>query len=114
MWSNPLATTPYRQKGKGHVERFNRTLLSMLRTLPKEHISDWKSHVNKVVHAYNCTKHESTGYSPFFLLFGRSPRLPIDIVCGNSDAIEGSSHRMYVKKWTECMQEAYKMMTERH
>ena len=32
--------------------------------------------------------------------------MPIDVVFGNTDATEGSSHRMYVKKWTKCMQEA--------
>ena len=96
-------------EGNGQVERFNRTLLSILRTLPKKHKSDWKSH-DKVVHAYNCTKHESIGYSPLFLLFGLSHRLPIEIVFGNTDATEGNSHRMYVKKSGSIVQFAFSAM----
>ena len=72
----------------------------------KKYKADWKIHVNKVVLAYNCTKQESTGYSPFFLLFGRSQRLPIDIVFGKTISSDDSSQRAYVQKWTECMQEA--------
>ena len=101
-------TTPYHAAGNGLTERFNRTLLSMLRTLKKDYKSDWKSHVNKVVHAYNSTKQESTGFAPFYLMFGRSPRLPIDILF-NIDKKEISDRQVYVKKWIDGMKEAYRL-----
>lgn len=105
-------TTPYHPEGNGQVERFNRTLLGMLRTLPKEFKSDWRNHVQKMVHAYNCTQNDSTGYSPHFLLYGRQPRLPVDLVFSFNRTESPVEFPEYVARWKRCMQEAYDIAAE--
>ena len=80
-------TTPYHPEGDGITERFNRTLLNMLRTLEHSQKEDWKSHVSRLVHAYNCTPHSVTGYSPYYLLYGRHPRLPLDALLDQQEEV---------------------------
>ena len=68
--------------GNGMVERFNQTFLKMLGPLEKNQKEDWKSYVAPLVHSHNATRHDSTGYLPFFLMFGRHPRLAVDAYFG--------------------------------
>ena len=93
-------TTPYPPQGNGQCERFNSTLCNMLGTLSDEEKSDWKSHLGCMTHAYNCTKHASTTYSPYYLMFGRHPRLPIDIEFGlhKPNCSDNSSKSRYIQK----------------
>ena len=106
-------TTPYHPMGNGQVERFNQTLLKMLGTLEDHQKSDWKAHVPTLVHAYNATFHDSTGYSPYFLMFGRHPRLAVDAFLGlNSDPLSSNTQTEYVRKLRDRLSFAYKKAQE--
>ena len=73
-------TTAYHPMGNGQTERFNRTLGSMLRSLPLAAKQHWTQQIQTLTFAYNATVHETTGYAPFYLMFGRVSRLPVDMV----------------------------------
>ena len=107
-------TTPYHPMGNGMVERFIQTLLNMLGTLENHKKEDWKSYVTPLVHSYNATKHPSTGYSPYFFMFGRHPRLATDAYLGISfpeeSAIVSQDH--YATKLKKRLQYAYKVASK--
>ena len=65
-------TTAYHPEGYGMVERFNHTLLQLLRTYTETH-DEWEHYLPFVLFAYRTAVHSSTGVSPFALMFGRSP-----------------------------------------
>uniref|UniRef100_A0A3Q2EEI4 Gypsy retrotransposon integrase-like protein 1 n=1 Tax=Cyprinodon variegatus TaxID=28743 RepID=A0A3Q2EEI4_CYPVA len=105
-------TSPYHPQGNGQVERFNRTLIQMLKTLTDKDKANWKDSLNKLVFAYNCTRTEVTGFSPFYLLYGRSPRLPIDTLFSLPTETGSHDHHAYVEQWKEGMQQAYTIAQE--
>lgn len=51
----------------------------MLGTLGQEKRRQWSQHIGHVVHGYNSTKSDTTGFSPYYLMFGRDARLPVDV-----------------------------------
>jgi len=71
----------------------------MLKTLDENHKNNWKYHLPKLMFAYNSTINKTTGYSPFFLMFGRSSRLHADS-CNSSESSDDSEIEFVVNRQT--------------
>ena len=109
MGTQKVQTSLWHPQTNSQCERFNSTLINMLGTLPKEKKSEWKNHIGALVHVYNCAGNSATGFSPYFLMFGRQPHLPIDVTLGLAPCtIMEPNTTMFVQKIWECTQWAQK------
>ena len=75
-----ICTSPYHSQGNGTVERAHQTIRCMIGKLDPEKHRKWALHLGSVIIAYNATRSLVTGYSPYFLMFGYRPHLPIDLL----------------------------------
>ncbi|KAL1278784.1 hypothetical protein QQF64_025457 [Cirrhinus molitorella] len=105
-------TTAYHPQGNGQCERFNRTLHDLLRTLPQDKKKRWPQHLPQLVYAYNTTVHHSTGMSPYFLMFGCEPKLPVDFLLNNQEEISETPEQWIVEHQGR-LQAAYGEVQER-
>ena len=82
MGTHKSRTTAYHPQCDGLVERHNRTIQDMLSAFVSEHSHDWDMWIDIIVYAYNTSTHESTGISPYELVFGRTARTPLELDLG--------------------------------
>ena len=75
-----IRTTPYHPQSNGSAERVHQMLWRMIGKLDPELRQKWPVHLGSVLIAYNTTRSLVTGFSPYYLMFGRRPRLPIDLL----------------------------------
>ena len=73
-----LRTSPYHTQTIGQVERMNQTIIHMIRKLEEDRKACWLEHLPELLMAYNATCSAVTRYSPYYLLFGRRPRILVD------------------------------------
>ena len=102
-------TTPYHPQFDGLIERFNQALLSMLRIAASENPFEWEDHLRPLCMAYNSSVHPTTGYTPFYFMFGRNTRIPIDLMYGScpTEVNQPSNANEFVAKLQDRLQKAY-------
>ena len=106
-------TTPYHPKGNVQAECFNQTLIKMLGTLDPEVKGKWQDWVSTMTHVYNCTRCETTGFGPYFLMFGRVPQLPIDVEYGvTQPQMVEKSRQNYARKLRTRLNWAFEVAKE--
>ena len=75
-----INTSPYHPQTNSAIGRVHQTLRRMIAKMDPEKRAKWPSHLVPILITYNTTRSLITGYSPYFLMFGRWPRLPVDLL----------------------------------
>ena len=93
----------------GQTERFNRTLVRMIKAYLKGQQREWDRNLGCLAAAYRATVHESTGLTPNLLMLGREVRLPAEVMFGSSTNrdCEISTYGEYVDILKSRMQHAH-------
>ena len=100
-----LRTLPYHAQTNGQVERMNQTIIRMIGKLDEDKKTIWSEHLPEIMLAYNGTRSAVTGFSPYFLIFGRKSRMPVDYLF---PTIRDSPHQTRMEVSVAAMQKRLK------
>ena len=103
-------TSPRNPKGNSQSERFNRTLLRMIKAYLRGSQKYWDLHIACLAGAYRATPNEATKLTPNLLMMGREVRLPAELVFGSIENYQNheiTSYGEYVDSLRERLQHAH-------
>ena len=92
-------TSAYHPQSNGLDERFNQTLQRQLLKFVNEEQKDWDLFIDSILFSYRVSRQDSTKHSPFFVVYGRHPKLPIEF--NIMHPCEGESENVAEEQETE-------------
>ena len=96
-------TTPYMPNCNGLTERFNRTLCSVLASYVSPEHDDWCAYIQMATFAYNTSYNHSVQDTPFYIVYGRDPPSPADIILSPPNAAVANNQSVLsrVRDWRD-------------
>jgi transposase InsO family protein len=101
-----IATTGYQPQANGHIERFHAYMNASITSLAAGDLLNWDLYLPAVLFSYRQSICESTGYSPYYLMFGREPTTPADLIIDREAELFDSQHA-YAIVLAEALHKAY-------
>ena len=98
-----IFSTPYHPQSNGKLDIFHKYLKPTLKKLCEWDLSNWDRYINQVLTSYRVTSNLATEETPFFLVYGRDPNLPLHQLLEpmqqflgdpNSEIINLEAHRL--------------------
>jgi len=97
----------YHPESDGQTENANKTLEIMLRSVIDFTQNDWDEHLAAAELAFNNSKNETTGFTPFYLVYGREARMPIDLALAPlTKAADNPTAAEATARWRAALQQA--------
>ena len=114
MSIDKIRTSPYKPSTNGNIERFHGTMHAMLAKLIDENQRDWDQKLSAVAFAYRTSVHETTKFTPYFLMHGREARIPSDLVYGPPPSTEEEEPAVneFVERQLSTLHQAYELTRE--
>jgi exonuclease III len=110
MGSRKIETSGYHSAGNGICERFHRWLNVAMTMLYDRNTVDWDLHLPSILMAYRMTVNETTGYSPAYLIYGRHPSMPLDLLKElDTEPAPFHSHAEWARHVQRSLSKAFKM-----
>jgi hypothetical protein len=101
-------STAFQPQSDGQTENSNKTLEIMLRAYINFKQNDWDEHLPAAELAINNAPQTSTGYSPFYLFYGRNATMPLDLALAPlTEAVNNPKAVEELAKWRRAVQQAY-------
>ena len=110
-----IRTSPFHPQGNGQSENSNRTIVQLFRTYIDEtkKTRKWDDYLALFAFAHNTSAHATTGEMPFEAVYGRAPRIPLDLFCESpKDELIHDSFESYVTKVKDRVKKVFKRIEE--